>query len=125
MGETQSSFVLNNFTYITFISFLWLVLAMAHSSITSGNSKAFIVTSVDKLYRSESFRQGYDDYRRGLPFLYPKKGKGPNAGQKSSEQAYETGRQFAAWLGESFYQSNLICLRTKFSEAIKSKTVVL
>ncbi|WP_157845940.1 hypothetical protein [Kiloniella litopenaei] len=98
---------------------------MDHSSMTSGNSKAFIVTSVDSLYRSESFRQGYDDYRRGLPFHYPKKGKGPNPGQKSSEQAYETGRQFAAWLGKSFYQSNLICLRTKFSEAIKSNIIIL
>ncbi|WP_020591435.1 hypothetical protein [Kiloniella laminariae] len=92
---------------------------------TRGNSKGFIVTSVDKLYRSPAFQQGYEDYRRGLPFRYPQKCKGPNPGQKSAEQAYETGRQFAAWLGPNFYRSNLVCLRSQFSEAVRSKSIIL
>ncbi|MFD2205813.1 hypothetical protein [Kiloniella antarctica] len=98
---------------------------MIQHSETLGNSKGFIVTSVDQLYRSEAFQRGYEDYRRGLPFCYPKKCKGPNPGQKSAEQAYETGRQFAAWLGPNFYRSNLICLRSEFSEAVRSKSIIL
>ncbi|WP_162938176.1 hypothetical protein [Kiloniella sp. EL199] len=96
-----------------------------YSGSSSRNSRVFITTSVDKLYRSEAFQQGYEDYRRGLPFDYPKRCKGPNPSLKSAELAYETGRQFAAWLGPNFYRSNLICLRSKFSEAIKSRSIIL
>ncbi|MEH6631593.1 MAG: hypothetical protein V7776_12230 [Halopseudomonas aestusnigri] len=98
---------------------------MVQHAETQGNSKGFIVTSVDQLYRSDAFQKGYEDYRRELPFQYPNKCKGPNPGLKSSEQAYETGRQFAAWLGPNFYLSNLISLRSKFSEAVRSKSIVL
>ncbi|WP_085907517.1 hypothetical protein [Kiloniella majae] len=95
------------------------------SNSPSCNSQVFITTSVDKLYRSDAFQQGYEDYRRGLPFDYPRRCKGPNPSLKSAELAYETGRQFAAWLGPNFYRSNLICLRSKFSEAVKSKSIIL
>lgn len=98
---------------------------MLQHSEPRGNSKGFIVTSVDQLFRSDAFQKGYEDYRCGLPFQYPQKCKGPNPGQKSAEQAYETGRQFAAWLGPNFYHSNLISLRTKFSEAVRSKSIIL
>ncbi len=97
----------------------------ADSDSSYRNSKVFITTSVDRLYRSEAFQQGYEDYRRGLPFDYPKRCKGPNPSRKSAELAYETGRQFAAWLGPNFYRSDLICLRSKFSEAIQSRSIIL
>lgn len=65
------------------------------------NSTVFISTPIEKLFFSAAFRRGVEDYRHNLPFKYPEFCCGPNPSVKSAQLAYETGRQFAAWLGQA------------------------
>lgn len=54
----------------------------------------------DALFHSPAFIMGFGDYRAGRAFKYPE-ARGPHGGRRSSEIAYERGRQFGAlWAGK-------------------------